>query len=113
MLVVDDECVIADTLAAILDQRGYDALQAYSGTEGVAMARGFRPDLIISDVMMPDMNGIEAAILIRSFLPNCKILLFSGHAGQAATVDLLASARERGHEFELLAKPILPVELLA
>jgi CheY-like chemotaxis protein len=68
------------------------------------------PDLIISDVIMPDMNGIEAAIQIRKFLPECKILLFSG---QAATADLLKTARAQGHEFEILAKPVHPQDLLA
>jgi CheY-like chemotaxis protein len=56
------------------------------------------------------MNGIEAAIEIRKFLPNCKILLFSG---QAATADLLEKARAKGHEFEILAKPVHPQDLLA
>ena len=111
VLVVDDERVIADTLATILDQQGYDALTAYSGAEAVETARRVRPDLILSDVFMPNMNGIEAAILIRGFLPSCKILLSSGQPDMA--VDLLASARERGHEFEFLAKPLLPVDLLA
>ncbi len=110
VLVVDDERVIADTLTIILNQQGYDASAAYSGTEAVEMARQLRPDLIVSDVIMPDIDGIEAAIKIRSFLPNCKILLFSG---QAATADLLESAREKGHEFEILAKPVHPQDLLA
>ena len=110
VLVVDDEHVIADTLAIILNQNGFDASPVYTGTEAVERARKDRPDLIISDVIMPDMNGIDAAIHIRSFLPDCKILLFSG---QAATADLLERARSQGHEFEILAKPVHPQDLLA
>ena len=110
VLVVDDEHVIADTLAIILSQHGYEATAAYTGTAAVERARSIKPDLVISDVIMPDMNGIEAAVRIRSFLPDCKILLFSG---QAATADLLESARARGHEFEILAKPVHPQDLLA
>jgi CheY-like chemotaxis protein len=110
VLVVDDERRIADTLAIILNQNGFDAMAVYTGTEAVERARDTRPDLIISDVIMPDMNGIEAAINIRGFLPTCKILLFSG---QAATADLLESARAQGHEFEILAKPVHPQDLLA
>ena len=110
VLVVDDEQVIADTLARILELNGYDASAVYTGTAAVEGARSLRPDLIISDVIMPDMNGIEAAISIRRFLPDCKILLFSG---QAATADLLENARKQGHEFEILAKPIHPSDLLA
>jgi len=110
VLVVDDEQVIADTLAKILDLNGYDASAVYTGTAAVESARALKPDLVISDVIMPDMNGIEAAISIRGFLPTCKILLFSG---QAATADLLENARAQGHEFEILAKPVHPADLLA
>jgi CheY-like chemotaxis protein len=111
VLVVDDERVIADTLAMILNKHGYDAFPVYTGTAAVERARSVRPDLIISDVIMPgELNGIEAAINIRAFLPSCKILLFSG---QAATADLLESARAQGHEFEILAKPVHPTDLLA
>ncbi len=110
VLVVDDERVIADTLAIILNQHGYEATAVYTGTGAVEKARSHQPDLIISDVIMPDMNGIEAAIQIRQFLPGCKILLFSG---QAATADLLETARAQGHEFEILAKPVHPQDLLA
>jgi CheY-like chemotaxis protein len=110
VLVVDDERVIADTLAIILNQHGYDAFAVYTGNAAVERARSLSPDLIISDVIMPDMNGIEAAICIRAFLPACKILLFSG---QAATQDLLEDARAQGHEFEILAKPVHPQDLLA
>ena len=66
--------------------------------------------MLISDVIMTDMNGIDAAIQIRKILPKCKILLFSG---QAATADLLDRARIQGHEFEILAKPVHPQDLLA
>ena len=110
VLVVDDEQVIADTLARILDLNGYEASAVYTGTAAVETAKTTQPDLIISDVVMPDMNGIEAAIKIREIVPNCKILLFSG---QAATADLLEEARARGHEFEILTKPVHPSDLLA
>jgi len=110
VLVVDDERVIADTLAIILNKSGFDASAVYSGSGAVSSARAAAPDLIISDVVMDDMNGIETAIEIRKFLPNCKILLFSG---QAATADLLEKARAKGHEFEILAKPVHPQDLLA
>ena len=110
VLVVDDEQVIADTLAKILDMNGYEASAVYTGAAAVETARTLQPDLVISDVIMPDMNGIDAAINIRGFLPSCKILLFSGQAG---THDLLENARAQGHEFEILTKPVHPSDLLA
>ena len=109
VLVADDERVIADTLAIILNQSGFDATAVYNGEKAVEAARTLRPDMLISDVIMTDMNGIDAAITIRTMLPNCKILLFSG---QAATADLLENARTKGYEFEILAKPVHPQDLL-
>ncbi len=110
ILVVDDERVIADTLAMILNQSGFDARAVYSGEKALEMAPTFGPDMLISDVIMADLNGIDAAIRIRSLLPAIKILLFSG---QAATADLLEKARKAGYEFDILAKPVHPQDLLA
>ena len=110
VLVVDDERVIADTLAMILNQSGFVARAVYSGEKAVEMASTFAPDMLITDVIMADLNGIDAAIMIRSLLPKIKILLFSG---QAATADLLEKARAKGYEFEILAKPVHPQDLLS
>ena len=110
VLVVDDERVIADTLAMILNQSGFEARAVYSGEKAVEMASSFRPDMLITDVIMADLNGIDAAIMIRALLPTVKILLFSG---QAATADLLEKARAKGYEFEILAKPVHPQDLLS
>ena len=110
VLVADDEQVIANTLAIILNQAGFDARAVYSGEKAVEAIDSFQPDMLISDVIMTGMTGIEAAITIRSKLPRCKVLLFSG---QASTADLLEKARAQGHEFEILAKPVHPTDLLA
>jgi len=110
VLVADDERVIADTLAIILNQSGFEATAVYSGEKAVEAAETLRPDMLISDVIMTDLNGIDAAIKIRELLPSCKILLFSG---QAATADLLDRAKGQGHQFEILAKPVHPQDLLA
>ncbi len=110
VLVADDEQVIANTLAIILNQAGFEARAVYSGEKAVESLDNFQPDMLISDVIMTGMTGIEAAIITRAKLPKCKILLFSG---QAATADLLEKAREQGHEFEILAKPVHPTDLLA
>lgn len=110
VLVVDDERVIADTLAMILNQSGFEARPVYSGEKAVELAADFLPDMLISDVIMADLNGIDAAIRMRAMLPKIKILLFSG---QAATADLLEKARAQGYEFEILAKPVHPQDLLS
>lgn len=110
VLVADDEQVIANTLAIILNQAGFEARAVYSGEKAIESLDTFEPDMLISDVIMTGMTGIEAAIATRAKRPSCKILLFSG---QAATADLLEKARAQGHEFEILAKPVHPTDLLA
>ena len=110
VLVADDEQVIANTLAIILNQAGFDARAVYSGEKALEELNSFKPDMLISDVLMTGMTGIEVAIETRKKLPTCKVLLFSG---QAATADLLERARTQGHEFDILAKPVHPTDLLA
>lgn len=109
IVVIDDERMIADTLALILRSKGYAAEVAYDGLSGLATCADFHPHLVISDVVMPGMSGIEVAIELRRKAPDCTILLYSG---QAATAQMMEDARSRGHEFELLAKPVHPVQLL-
>jgi CheY-like chemotaxis protein len=109
ILVVDDEKVIADTIVQILNRNGFIAEAAYGGAEAIEKAKRVCPELVLSDVLMPQVDGVEAAIAIRKLCPETRIILFSG---QASTVEILARARERGHTFELLPKPIHPTELI-
>ncbi len=110
VLVVDDERAIAYTLAIILNKSGFEATAVYTSEEAVQTAKTFRPDVLISDVIMPGLNGLDAAIAIREMLPVCKVLLLSG---ENSTADLLDEARSQGHDFEIIAKPIPPSDLLA
>ncbi|MDR5730249.1 MAG: response regulator [Terriglobia bacterium] len=110
VLVVDDEVIIADTLSTILTRSGIAAMTAYDGQTALDIARVIPPDLLLTDVVMPDMNGIDLAIAVTEAAPNCRVLLFSG---QAATQDLLAAARNTGRDFAIIAKPIHPRQLLA
>ena len=109
VFVVDDEAVIAMTLALILSLRGFDAHAFSLPLEALQAARELPPDLLITDVMMPVLSGIELAIQMRVLDPNCKVLLFSG---QAATRDMLAEAGASGHHLEVLSKPMQPVDFL-
>jgi DNA-binding NtrC family response regulator len=109
ILVVDDERRIADTLALILQSKGYKTAVAYEGDSALAQCSIVRPDLLLTDVIMPGMNGIELAMAVSERLPECKVLLFSG---QAATTELLDRAQKRGCDFPLVSKPIHPEDLL-
>jgi CheY-like chemotaxis protein len=110
VLVVDDESAIADTLAEILSRNGYAAMATYDGNDALETALLTPPEMLIADVFLPGMNGIELAVTIQRIFPDCKIVLFSG---QAIAVDLLSPVRNAGYRFDLMSKPIHPSELLA
>jgi CheY-like chemotaxis protein len=109
VLVVDDERLIADTVAQILNIHGYDAFTAYSGPDALKLAARFQPDYLVSDVMMPVMNGVDLAMQIEKLLPAVKVLLFSGQAGTSA---LMEQYRLDGSNYKLVAKPIHPERLV-
>ena len=109
VLIVDDEKVIANTLSTILAHAGFITMTAYDGESALRIANAITPDLLISDVVMPGITGVELAIILTRSIPNLKVLLFSG---QASTVDLLEEARHSGHCFTALTKPIHPTDML-
>lgn len=106
---MDDEPVIRETILAILEDEGFDALGMSNGPQAVTWAERLHPDIILADINMPGPNGIEMAIQLSPILPDCRIILFTGHA---ASSELLEKARAQGYKFEVLAKPINPEVLL-
>lgn len=110
VLIVDDERVVADTLAIILGLNGYATMTAYDGHAAFEIAQLVPPELLITDVAMPRMNGIELAIKVRHAAPDCEVILFSGHD---VTLPVLESTGRGGHAFEILKKPLPPATMLA
>lgn len=108
VLVVDDEPIICETVAAVLARSGLSVLKALNSKSALEIALRHSPDLLFSDIKMPGMNGIELAMAVATELPNCRVLLFSGHATQKE----LAEAQACGFDFPLLSKPIHPVDML-
>ena len=109
ILIVDDEAAVADSLHLIFSNRGYEARAVYSAEQAIEVLSEWQPDLAIIDVMLPQMNGIELAGILKGNYPTCQILLISGHPG---TSDLLNDANARGNSFEILAKPLHPTFIL-
>ncbi len=109
ILIVDDERTIADTLSVIFRHAGYETFTAYNGLLGLDAARSLAPNIVLSDVVMPGLDGVAMAIEIRSSLPDVEVLLFSG---QATTVELLRDAESKGFHFEIMLKPIHPDEVI-
>jgi DNA-binding NtrC family response regulator len=109
VFVVDDERVIANTLALILRKNGYSAEPFSSPLEALNSAESDRPDILLSDVMMHECSGVELAIRIKEICPDCIVLLISG---QASIANLLEAAGKKGFDFPLYPKPIHPAALL-
>lgn len=109
VLIVDDERIIADTLSLILAKKGFETRAVYSGEEALEAAPKLMPDVLVSDVVMRGMSGIDAAIQICETVPNCRVILLSGQGG---TADLLRQAKSHGRLFEILTKPIHPQVLI-
>jgi len=109
VFVVDDEIVIASTLELILRNQGFDAHSFADPIAALKAAQSTPPDLLVTDVLMPQLNGIELAILIKQDCPGCKVLLLSGNVG---IFDLVADAQEAGHDFAFLNKPVHPAILI-
>jgi DNA-binding response OmpR family regulator len=109
VLIIDDEVNVSDTLALIFRKEGYEARVAYSAEEAIEVIAEWRPDLAIVDVMLPGMNGIDFALVLKANYPDCRLLLFSG---ETTTSDLLTKAATDGNIFEILAKPVHPAYML-
>jgi DNA-binding response OmpR family regulator len=109
ILIVEDERVVAETLGQILRAQGYDVQIVYSAEAAIDTLSGWPANLAILDVMLPQMNGIDLAIVLKQDHPDCRVLLFSG---QPAVEALMQKARNEGHEFDILAKPVHPSVML-
>jgi CheY-like chemotaxis protein len=115
ILVVDDERAITTLLSEFFEMHGYETATAFSGEEAIRVAESFHPDILVSDVVMGQMNGIEAAIKILRTHPTCKVLFISGNALYDDTPgqNALAKANAQGLHFEVLQKPIRVADILS
>lgn len=110
ILVVDDEQTSASCCAEILRGAGFDAMTAFSGEQAVEAANSYRPDLLLTDISMGKMSGIEAAAAVKQSLPDCKVLFLSG---RIELLDITQNGRGPAFAFAALAKPVHPADLLA
>ena len=109
ILIVEDEAVVLHTLQLILQQHGYNVRGARDGHEAFAVAPGFQPEILLCDINLPDVDGIQIALRIKRDFPLCRVVLLSGEISSA---ELLEEAKENGYHFEVLAKPTDPQHLL-
>ncbi|MBF0094519.1 MAG: response regulator [Alphaproteobacteria bacterium] len=110
VLIVDDEKGIRDLLRKVLEKLGYRVVTAADGNEGLAVFRLERPELVITDIIMPNREGIEAITVMKRENPGVKVLAISG-GGRAHAMDLLAVAPSAGAD-ATLEKPFRASDLL-
>ena len=82
VLIVDDEPIIVQGLVSVLSESGLDIdlYSAYSGEEALALLSETRMDIVISDVHMPGMDGLQLMSRIREDWPECRVIFLSGHS---------------------------------
>jgi len=110
VLVVDDEHLVADTLRLIFRHHGFDARVAYSGEEALSSAREFLPELLCCDITMPGKSGLELMNDIARELPDCRILVLTGHYSNLTNIRRMVERLPR--QASVLIKPCNPLDLL-
>ena len=111
ILVIDDDVIVRETIVQILEDRGYTVLSAEDGDRGLALFRAERPDLVITDIIMPEKEGIQTITEMRGERPDAKIIAISG-GGRIGNTDFLKIARHLG-AMDIIPKPFDPDELVS
>jgi DNA-binding NtrC family response regulator len=109
VLIVDDEQLIADTLTAIFKKHGFETVTAYDGPSALKLGRLVKPNVLVTGILLPEMNEIELATSLVGYVPTCKVLLLSGHLA-VADQELRTCLEDHGIEF--LAKPVHPLVMM-
>lgn len=112
LLVVDDERLLADTLAVIFRANGYAVTVAYDAASAIEIAELAPPQLLITDFGLPDMNGVELALRVQELTAECNVILVTGMPDTAAPFLDVTAAHLSGSHFPLFTKPVDPGELV-
>ncbi|MBX6323495.1 MAG: response regulator [Rhodospirillaceae bacterium] len=111
VLVIDDDDLVRRTITKILGLAGYSVIPASNGVEGLAMLRRWPIDLVLTDIIMPEKEGLEIIIEVRKRMPGLPIIAISG-GGRTRNMTFLALGKKLGAD-RVLTKPFLPKQLLA
>ena len=111
ILVIDDDDVIRLTIESALKKRGFEIITAENGNVGLELFKKERPRIVITDMLMPNKEGLETIIEIRALKTNTKIIAMSG-GGSTQNMTFLQLAEKVGAD-QLLSKPVKPDQLLA
>jgi DNA-binding response OmpR family regulator len=111
VLVIDDDAALRHALASVLASYGIRAVTACDGREGLAQFRRLSPPVVLTDIIMPEQDGIGAIMTMRGEQPGVRIIAMSG-GGRIGRLDFLSVAKQLGAD-EILKKPIVVHELVA
>src|SRR5256886_10171190 len=107
ILVIDDEAAIRDSLRMTLEYEGYEFVGAATGQEGLSLAERETPDLVLLDVKMPGMDGLEVLDRLRSMNEALPVVVISGHG----TIGTAVEATKKG-AFDFIEKPFASERIL-
>jgi DNA-binding response OmpR family regulator len=111
ILVIDDDYLVRYTLARILQSQGYEVVTAADGESGMTVFRSAAPDLVITDIIMPEQEGIQTIRQMRRERPDAKIIAISG-GSRFGDLDVLEIAIKLGAD-DAISKPFDAAELLS
>lgn len=110
ILVIDDDDLTRSMVCSALKKANYEVFEAANGNDGVQKAQDERPDLVVTDILMPDKEGIETILEIKTIDSSIKIVAMSG-GGSSKNMTFLDMAQKVGAE-EVISKPFKPSALL-
>jgi two-component system, chemotaxis family, chemotaxis protein CheY len=111
ILLIEGDAVARMTIVQLLEEAGHRVVWAANGLQGMAMFRGWQPDLVITDIIMPHQEGIQTITEMCAAKPDAKIIAISG-GGRIGDTDFLQIARQLG-AMDVVPKPLDPDLLLA
>lgn len=110
VLIIDDDPEVLSLFAEALNDAGHTVHQASNGVEGLSQIEAAKPDVVVVDIFMPEMDGIETILNIRHANPGMRVVAISG-GGQSRNFAFLDTSPDMGADLTL-HKPILPDELI-
>ncbi|MBU0468487.1 MAG: response regulator [Candidatus Omnitrophica bacterium] len=114
ILIIDDDQDLADTIKSVLEYAGYSVLISHEANDGIIKAKEHNPDLILLDIVMPGMDGPEAAKILKSEMitKDIPVVFLTGLVSNEDTVTGLGSVNISGVQYQTIAKPFENESLL-